>query len=82
MTRKLEIPKELWCQFVNVLYAAVEHIEPTEENKECMGFIRNQIQKTIEDGEVLVVSGKIVDRNEFINGILNAKEKRKTILSN
>lgn len=81
MTKKLEIPKEIWCDFINVLYSAVEHIEPTDENKDCMGFIKNEIQKAIENQEVLIVSGKIVDKDEFINGILNAKEQRKTILS-
>lgn len=81
MTKTLEIPKEIWCDFINILYSAVEHIEPTKENRNCIGFIKNEIQKAIENEEVLIVNGKIVDRDEFINGILNAKEQRKTILS-
>lgn len=82
MQKKLEIPEELWCDFINVLYSAVQHIDPTEENQECMGFIKNEIQKTIENGEILVVNGKLVNRDEYIQGILDAnREKRKTILS-
>lgn len=82
MHKKIEVPNDIWCDFMNVLYSAVQHIKPTEENVNCLNFIRNQIQESIEKQDVLVVDGKIVDKDKFIKGILDAKQERKTVLSN
>ena len=66
MVKKIDVPRELWCDFVNILYAATQHVKQTEENSDCLNFIRNEIQRSIENGDVLVIEGKIVDKESFL----------------
>jgi hypothetical protein len=63
---KVEIPEELWAGFVDIVYAAILHITPTEENEGCLLYLQNIVEGAIEDGTVLVVDGKIVGREDYI----------------
>jgi hypothetical protein len=66
--KNVEVPIELWADFINVIYAAVQHITPTRENAEIITHLKGIVLKAFKDEDVLVVDGKIVDKKEISNG--------------
>jgi len=76
--KTVSIPEELWVDFINVLYASIQHITHTEENEKIMLHLRQVVGDAFHNGEVLVVDGKIVHRDYLKDG----KEKRATIFGN
>ena len=76
-TKTVSIPEEQWVGFINVLYASIEHITHTEENREIMMTLRQIVGDSFHKGEVLVVDGKIVDRDYLKN-----ETKRNIIFGN
>ena len=77
MTDKIvNIPEGQWVDFINILYASIEHIAHTENNRGIMMTLRQIVGDSFHKGEVLVVDGKIVPRDYFKN------DKRTSILSN
>jgi len=63
--RVLEVPEDTWVSFIEVLFTAVQHITVTEENITTINFLRNVITKAFEDGDILVVDGKIIAKDEL-----------------
>jgi len=61
----VEVPKELWVDFTGIIYTAVQHITLTEENIEIMNFLRSVVGKSLRDGEILVVDGKIIAKKDL-----------------
>jgi hypothetical protein len=66
--KNINIPEVLWADFINILYAAIQHIVPTEKNRKILQHMQTIVQGAFEKEEVLVVNGKIVDRKHFSNG--------------
>jgi len=66
MAKKIEVPSHLWCEFIDVMFSAIKNIEPTKENAECMAFIKTEVYKAVEEGDILVVDGKLVDKEKYL----------------
>lgn len=79
MTNKtINIPEEQWVDFINILYAAIQHITHTEENAAIMMTLRQIVGDAFQTGEVLVINGKIVSRDY----LKDDKTKRNLIFNN
>ena len=74
----VEIPKAQWVDFINVIYVAIQHISITKENAPIMSTLHEIVRNAFKDGEVLVVDGKIVDRDE----VRYDSQKGNLVLSN
>ena len=65
ISKTINIPEEQWVDFINILYASIEHITHTEENAGIMMTLRQIVGDAFHKGEVLVINGKIVERDCF-----------------
>ena len=75
MTKKtVDIPEELWVDFIDILYTSIQHITHTEKNEKIMLVLRQIVGDAFHNEEVLVVDGKIVHRDFLRN---ETKKKRK-----
>lgn len=63
--KKIEIPEDQWVDFINIIYAAIQHINHTDENAKIMLTLRQIVGNAFHSGEVLVIDGKIVDRDHL-----------------
>ena len=63
--KTIEIPKELWIDFVGLMYTAIQHVTLTEENKDVIQLLRNIIGESFHKGEILVVDGKIISKDKL-----------------
>ena len=65
--KQIEIPEELYAQFIDVLYAGLVNIKETEVNQHIRFFMMYLIEQAVENKDILIIDGKIVDRKEFLN---------------
>jgi len=78
MDKTVSVPEEQWVDFINVLYSAIQHIKPTEQNEGIMATLRHIVGEAFHRGEVLVIDGKIVPRDY----LKDDKAKRNLIFGN
>jgi hypothetical protein len=62
MSRNIEVPDEIWADFIDVLFAADRHVVRTEENENIMSFIKGIIMQAFQEGSVLIINEKIVPK--------------------
>lgn len=63
--KRIKIPKNIWASFIDVLYAAALHIDPSSVDPECMGFIQYIVREALSSGDLIVVDGKIMDKKKY-----------------
>ena len=63
--KTIEIPGELWVDFIDIMYMAIQHTEATTDNLDIMNYFRSIIGGAFRDGEILVVDGKIIDKKNL-----------------
>jgi sulfur carrier protein ThiS len=68
MNHNVEIPEEIWADFVNVLFAADRRVVRTPENEKVMDYIKYIILQAFQDETVLIINGKIVPRERSGEG--------------
>ena len=63
--KTIEIPEDQWVDFINILYASIQHITHTEDNANIMLTLRQIVGDAFHNGEVLVINGRIVGRDHL-----------------
>jgi hypothetical protein len=62
MNHTIEVPEEIWADFINVLFAADRRVVRTPENESVMNHIKGIIHQAFQDKTILIINGKIVPR--------------------
>jgi len=63
--KTIEIPGDLWVEFIGLIYTAIQHIDATTDNIDIMNYFRSVIGGAFRDGDILIVDGKIIDKNDL-----------------
>jgi len=61
--KTVTVPEELWVDFINVIFSAVQHVVPTEENENIMLHLKQIVGDSFQNKEILILDGKIVGRD-------------------